>query len=105
MATPDPVRCPACGDVGSRPDRRGWCAACRAGILPRAQRWGWACAAAAAVLFVAATVLLGIEADRFLIAWLAAMGFLCFAAFKIGRRVAFEAIQFQTTRGGKGTGD
>jgi hypothetical protein len=50
-----------------------------------------------AFLYLGAARLLHLAPERWIVAWAALGGLLCFAAFKISRRVAFEVIQARAT--------
>ena len=103
MAEEPPADCRNCGKAfpeGETPDYHGWCAACRQALVDRATRWAWIPTIAVAVPYLALLAWTGLFESDLLVLWLALGALLAFAAFKVGRRVAFDVVRSRGMKGG-----
>lgn len=89
-----PFDCSACGRrmQGHKPDDAGRCAECRSSLVRRAGAWAWAPAVVVAALYLWLLVATGMMESPAMVFFLALGAALAFAAYKVGRRVAFEML-------------
>jgi hypothetical protein len=93
--------CTRCGQSlaeGETADPHGWCAACRAGVVRTAGRAAYLPAGLVGLGWFWLMLHLGWTESRWVIGLLALGGLLVWLSFKVGRRVAFEALSARGRR-------
>jgi fatty acid desaturase len=92
------VTCPVCGRPHDATDPEGPCPNCRKEIVRSSARWAMIPAALVALAYGWLLVWSGLVASPFLIVWLAFGAVLAFIAYKVGHRVAFDAVRVRAER-------
>jgi len=95
VSTPHVSACSRCAaeTPEGKLDPTGWCDACRAELIPRANVWGWVACVAVALLYLGWMVWAGMFGHLFMMAWVVLGVGLAFLALKVARRVAFEVLR------------
>jgi uncharacterized membrane protein len=96
LSTPQPgaacVNCRRGGD-DAKLDTGGWCAACRAETVRRAELPARLATGVAGLLIVWLLFHFGALTSRFVVLWIALGVLIGFGAYKVARRVAFDLIR------------